>query len=521
MLDRLTGKSVHLFVHLFSCSLIAAGLPTSKIPLSLGTMLIILNLFLEADFKSYWKNLTGNKIAIGLWVFLGVELLSLIWTSDFNYAAHDLRVKLPLLAIPVALVAKPVTERKQLYLLLGLFMAALFATSFINFGSYQHWWGNKVYDDIRGMSLFNSHIRYGLMIGMGIALSIAWFTKELPYRFIAVVLFGWWVWYTWYAQIISGYVAVITVFMAGILLLLLVLRMRWVKWSIIGTTLFIAIAGSWWLIDFFQPTPHKIKIDNPEKYTVNGHWYRHEFKDVIWENGYPVVYYLSEEELEKEWNKRSEIDYKTGRDLKQQPLFYTLWRYMASKGLRKDSLGFQSMTAADIANVEHGHASIKLAQDGIEARLYSIKHQLEYPANPNGHSLLQRMEYWKAGYHIILDNWITGVGSGDVQQAFRDYYASSNTALLPELQLRAHNQYMTSWISSGIAGLLAFLLWWWLFLRFAWKERIFEVLCFAGIALGSFLTEDTLETQMGITFVAFFFGLFAGSGLLLKTRSKP
>jgi hypothetical protein len=47
--------------------------------------------------------------------------------------------------------------------------------------------------------------------------------------------------------------------------------------------------------------------------------------------------------------------------------------------------------------------------------------------------------------------------------------------------------------------------------RFAWKNRAIEWLCFIGICLSSFLSEDTVETQVGLTFVAFFFGLFAAN----------
>lgn len=510
MLDRLTGKPVHLFIHLLACCGIAAGLPLSKIPLSLGTLLLILNLLLQADFKTYGRALKHNQLAWGLWAFILAEWLSLLWTSDWNYALHDFNAKLPLYAIPLALIAQPVREKKHLYLIGLTFLVSLSLTSFINVGSYLHWWGNRTYDDIRGMSLFCSHIRYALMIVMGIVVCIGWILLRLRYFQFAFALIVWLIWYTWYSQILSGYSSLFLVVVSGILFLVRMLPSRTFRLTLAISSSLGLIAGIWWLVAFFQPEPMKISLKNPDKYTVNGNWYRTDTVHIILENGYPVVAFISETELEKSWNQVSEIDYRTGKDAKEQPLYLTLWRYMSSKGLRKDSLGFSAMSKEDIRFVEEGLASIKLTEGGFMARLYGLKHQLEHPENPNGHSLLQRLEYWKAARTIVRENWLTGVGSGDVDQAFRAYYATHTTYLKPELQLRAHNQYLTSCISSGVIGLLAFLFWWIAALRFAWKKRLFVFFAFVGIAMGSFLVEDTLETQMGVTFIAFFYGLFAG-----------
>lgn len=510
MLDRLTGKSVHGYIHLLGCILLAAGLPTSKIPLSLGTMLLALNFLLQADFRRYMRNLRSNKAAWGLWLFIAFELLSVLWSVDKAYALNDLRIKAPLYVIPLILIADPVTDRKRLYLIVGFFLAALFLTSFVNIGTYLHWWGDKVYDDIRGLSLFESHIRYALMIGMGVAFCAVWLLLRLPYRLIAALLAAWWIWYTYFAQVISGYMALAAVALALLLYAFARIRRRNVRLSLTGVTLALLLAGSWWTIQFFRPEPHRCSMKNPDRYTVNGNKYHTDLDTIIWENGYPVIAFICEKELAPAWNKRSDIDYFTGKDQKQQHIYFTLWRYMASKGLRKDSLGLAAMTSDDIHNVEKGIASVRLLEGGFVARLYSIKNQIEHPENPNGHSLLQRLEYWKAARHIIHSHWLTGVGSGDVQHAFDDYYATHPTRLIPELRLRAHNQYMTSMISSGIGGLLAFILWWALMLRLGWKKRSVAFLAFAGIALSSFLIEDTLETQMGVTFVAFFAGLFTG-----------
>ena len=128
--------------------------------------------------------------------------------------------------------------------------------------------------------------------------------------------------------------------------------------------------------------------------------------------------------------------------------------------------------------------------------------------NPNGHSMMQRLEYWKTAKSVIKDNWLIGVGVGDVQDAFDDQYERDHSLLTPENRLRAHNSYLTNWLTFGLPGLLTFLLMIIYFIRIHWKDRAFIPVMFMVVAAVTFLLEDTLETQTGVAFFAFFYGLF-------------
>lgn len=499
---------------------IAVGLPWSKVPLSLGTFVLALNLVLKGDFKTYWIAWKSNSLLWFFFLYIGIEWLSLSWSNDWQYALIDLRIKLPLYLIPLVITAFPIGKKEHLYYLALAFLGSLFITSFINVGSYFHWWGNKEYDDIRSLSLFVSHIRYSLEIVMGMVLCIGWMVRKLPFRFIPILLIPWFLFYTYYSQIVSGYAALATVVLIGVLLLIRQLQSRTIKTLIFGS--FIAAMGlfSFWIYNLLQPVPHKIELDQLPEKTASGNPYTRDKEDIRWENGYPIIALICNEELAPAWNAVSPIDYETGKDKKGNSIHFTLWRYMASLGLPKDSTGFSKLTQKDVQNIQNGIASVLLAQGGMKARIYGIQSQLEYPENPNGHSLLQRIEFWKAALHIIQKNWIIGVGSGDVEQAFHHYYTSNETLLLPENQKRAHNQFLTSWISSGIFGFLAFIAWWLIQWRFSWQQRALEWVCFVGICLSSFFTEDTIETQIGLTFVAFFFALFSAHYRLLYSDKR-
>lgn len=506
MLNRVFGKNFHDHFHLFGICVLAIGLPTSKVILSLGMMLLVLNLLLEGSFASYWREIKKNKFFHILALYWSLHLIGLLWTSDFEYASNDLRIKLSLLVIPLILTVKPIRSHDHYRMILLFFVATLCVTSLYNFASYQHWIGSKNYEDIRELSLFGSHIRYGILIAVGAGICIHYlFTLHNPKKWILFPVLIWFGYYTFYSQIISGFIAFIVV-----ILVFLILK-AFTKSSSLGiSTIVLSFALLLTPFLFFFTDSKEVEIDyvTLESHTEKGNPYTHFLGKETFIDGKPVLAYVCETELKEEWEKRSILDYDS-LDLKGQPLRFTLMRYMTSKNLKKDAHGFEKLSDKDIQLVEKGVASVKETRTGLTARLEGIKFQLRNSVDPNGHSLLQRFEYWKTGIKIIKQNWLFGVGTGDVQMAFDQQYMQDNSSLTEKNRLRAHNTYLTNWISFGIIGFLIFLWIIYSFLRLHIQSRSYLPIMFMLVACSTFLIEDTLETQMGVTFFAFFYGLFS------------
>src|SRR5574343_178259 len=475
MLNRFFGTNFHTSFHLFGISAFAVGLPTSKVILSLASMLLLLNLLLEADFKVYWKNIRSNRLLFVLFAFWSLHLITLLWTEDFAYASNDIRIKVTLLLIPLILVAKPIQLQKQLLLTLGFFLASLLVTSVYNYSCYNHWIGNHVYDDIRGLSLFGSHIRYGILVAMGAGISIYYFqlNKGLL-KFVFLVLFCWFSYYTYYSQIISGVVALLVVIMCYVLFIIFNYSKR-VGWISIGAMSILFIL-SFFL--FFSSSPND-RLDS--NYLALG-------ANAVTESG----------------NSYTPL-FNADGSVNKKPIFINV----CEPELNQDSVGVSLLSNQDIRNIEKGIGSIEESGNGLLSRIDGIKFQLRHNENPNGHSLLQRIAYWKAGIEIIKQNWLFGVGTGDVQSAFDAEYERSHSLLLPENRLRAHNSYLTSWISFGILGITFFLLMIFLYLKWQVNQQNLIGIMFILVAMSTFLIEDTLETQMGVSFFAFFYGMFA------------
>jgi hypothetical protein len=106
---------------------------------------------------------------------------------------------------------------------------------------------------------------------------------------------------------------------------------------------------------------------------------------------------------------------------------------------------------------------------------------------------------------------LTGVGTGDLGNAFQEEYEKNGSLLDNEFRWRSHNQFLTIFASFGVFGFL-----WFMFSLVYPAARLgkfhdFYYLSFFIIIVLSMLTEDTLETQAGVTPFAFFtsFYLFA------------
>lgn len=245
--------------------------------------------------------------------------------------------------------------------------------------------------------------------------------------------------------------------------------------------------------------------------TAGNRPYSHDTGRDYIENGYYVWRYICEAELRSAWNKRSTLDY-DAVDLKKQEIKHTLIRYMTSLGLKKDSLGVNSLSERDVDMIESGYANSRY-KDGISIsdRVYELIWQLDYyfkGGNPQGHSLTQRIEFFLTGLRVFKRHPLFGTGTGDLEDEFRRQYAADDSALDGKHRFISHNQYLTVLITFGITGFIIFM-----YAFFypvikvgGFRDYLFAV--FFIIIMLSMLNEDTMETHTGVTFFSLFYSLF-------------
>ena len=502
-------KVNHSALYFAGLFLMIISIPLSRFTLSVAQFILLGNWLLEANFKNKFKILINNKPALVLVSLFLLHVIGLLYTTDFEYAFKDLRIKLPLLALPIIFVTTKPLDNKKFDTLLLFFIAASLVASFISFGILLL----KEISDIRDISPFISHIRLSLNICLAIFFSGFFvFTKYKNNLFIKLALILVMIWLTVFLFISeSGTGIYVLLFTSVFLVFYGVVKIKNRYHKIVILILAITIPAAIFIylkhtIDSYL-IPNENELNNLEKYTARGNYYKHDTVKLLIENGHYTGLYICNKELREEWNGRSNFDF-DGVDEKEQQLKSTLYRYMTSKGLRKDAEGVQQLDDRDIRNVELGIANYHYSKKiGLNSRIYKILWEYQsfkFDKNPGGHSLLQRFEFWKASIGIIKSHFWLGVGTGDMNEAFQNQYKKMNTNLKPEFWIRAHNQFFAIFIAFGIFGFL-----WFIFTLVypSMKMKLFfdyRYFVFFVIIILSMLVEDTLETQMGVTLYAFF-----------------
>jgi hypothetical protein len=223
------------------------------------------------------------------------------------------------------------------------------------------------------------------------------------------------------------------------------------------------------------------------------------------ENGNYIYTLICDKEIDSVWPKLSSIPLNQ-QNLKGYQTRMVMYRYLTSKALPKDAFGLQQLTQEDIRSIENGIPSILEVRSGIFSKINYYFKNLNQSEDPNGNSFLQRLEYWRVGSAIFLENPIIGVGIGDYKASFVDEYITRKTKLFPQNRLETHQQFLSILIATGCIGGCLFLLTFYFFIRQSLKNLL--AIYFIGIILASFLVEDTLTTLSGMSFFALFYTLF-------------
>ncbi|MBK6612046.1 MAG: O-antigen ligase family protein [Chitinophagales bacterium] len=74
---------------------------------------------------------------------------------------------------------------------------------------------------------------------------------------------------------------------------------------------------------------------------------------------------------------------------------------------------------------------------------------------------LRRLLSWQNHWQLVAQNWIWGVGTGDVRPELGKIYERTNQKQL----MNIHHQWLYIWSALGVAGLLLLVWVWWLWLR--------------------------------------------------------
>ncbi len=501
-------REIHRWVYFLGLLVVVMGMPLSVFMMSFGQFIILGNWLLEGRYRNKWNRFISNRPALYFCSIYLLYLLALLYSTDWAQGLHRLQVKLPIFGLCFLVVSSgPLPAGSKKWLLMG-FAASITALSMYSLFLWQG--GDQI--DPRELSPFISHIRVSLMTALSVVL-LFWlghnvFAQRLPWRILCFAMAGWLLCYLFLLQSLSGLLAFGAVLVYGLLRVMIRKGNPSRCWASAGLGVLILLP----LLTMFFLHRNLSQVQTyetgtPQSHSALGAPYLHDFQAEERENGYLVFMYIAERELEAAWNARSEKCF-GGEDAQGQLLRFTLYRYMASRGLRKDAAGMAELTDEEIRAVERGIPNKHYLQwPGLLVRLHQSLWELrEYRRSGyiERHSLAQRVAFWKAAWASIGKKPLFGWGTGDVHLAMRHGFEATGFSLEVRGWMRAHNQYLSFLQVFGLVGFA------WLVFAFTYASQRLKAFSFPPfnafliILLVSMLNEDTLGTQAGLTFFVFF-----------------
>jgi len=503
----------NLLILAFSAT--AFALAVSVWLLSFSTIMIVLIWILD-NGPARIKLLASEK-RISLY-FTGIWMVYLAWmlnTSDTAHGLWELRQKLPLLVFPLVTGLSAPFSRKELKIILSCFIAGvIFSSAAGTIASLNDVISGRA--DSRELSPFISHIRLALMAVFALVCS-GWYyftaQKKTGWEMIYLAGAAWILIYIFTLLSVTGIIMLLVVTFLTLLISLFKKVNPLAKGFAVILAILIVVVPALYIrheIGSFYTAGNAYEV--PLKLlTLNSNSYRHDTVRKDTENGNKVWIYICEPELVKSWNRRSTIPYDS-LDMKGQELRYTLIRYMTSAGLKKDSAGISMLSDRDISNIENGITNVGFTRwPRYKSKIYEIIWQVDYyrnGGNPSGHSVTQRIEFLKTGWHLFRQRPLFGTGTGDMVNEMKAQYDIDNSKLDIDHRFLSHNQYLDFLISFGITGfmIISFCLIYPLVGSVIYKRYLPAI--FLVIIFISMLWEDTLQTHTGVSFFAYFYSLF-------------
>ena len=485
--------------------------------MSLSLIGLFINWVLELDFKLKWENIKNYKyLPI---IFLGIFLIELIWlpiSRDLITGLNVLRIKLPLLLLPIIIGTTKQISKKEYKTIVIIFFLGIIVSTFLVFLVDLGWLNTKKDSGtIRDISIFMSHIRYSILLSFATILILFLVINKKKNRILLMLFFIWIVFIVFKLATITAIIGLSTAIITMIGIEIAVLKKKIKKGyilALLGSFILFGLYLGITIKDFYHVKSNERAI---QTFSLGGEKYSHKFHDNTTENGFFVWENIAPKELKKAWEKRSKTRF-DGKDNIGQPLKKTLFRYLTSKGFKKDREGLLKLKESEIRLIENGRTTCK-EYSNLQIRIRSLLHESnadKKKQNLKNQTVSQRLFFWKKGLEIFLKAPIFGHGPGGSKVEYKEDYKTNETPLF------AHNQFLTQLINLGIFG---FIIWitiiFYVFTQIK-KELISIFIPYLVLMFLSFLSDDMLEVQAGVTIFSLIGTIMLFSDSTFTTEKK-
>ena len=424
-------------------------------------LLLLSYWILQGNYKESVRRFLQNKISICFLVPFVILFLRVSVQSPSAKSIQYIIKFLPLLICPFVLGSSCRLDSLKKRWILFSFVAFVVLNTAICYIIFMIRSSSLL--NIRAISLFMPFIDYSLYVILGIAICVHYVFFEKIARFKKCLLLLsaiWLLFFTFYLKSLTGYLALFAAIFFSVIYIYKGLMSRFQRKVFFFLCAFVAIVIAALVYSEARYFIHidKCDINKLDCNTSKGNFYTHNLSRDV-ENGHLVNVYVCQQEIEAMWQERTSLSV-WAHDRWGNIYYYTLLRYMTSKNLRKDAEGLSELTDADIEAVKNGFTNYRFTNNKNPfKRIYEAFWELNTyysGGNPNGHSIIQRFEFYKSAFSVIKEHVWFGCGTA-VDVKLQQVY-SENKILDANRWHLPHNQFILICCMCGSVGLLLYLL---------------------------------------------------------------
>ena len=499
-------------LYIFCLALFLIALPTSIALISITSVALLIVWLLTGDYKTKWQRLIHNKSALLLMSIPLLYLIGLCFTQNFTVGIQEFNKSIYWFIFAFVLGSSAPISHKNTRRLLGIYIVTVSIAAGVAVLKLM-FLDTIFFFDFRQVTWID-HIPFSYQIAFTVWLifyfiydeKFSWIQKSLLLLlniFLIIALFS--------LKSFTGYLYFGVMSVTAMIILIFKTKNKILKYIYLGLAIFILVFPVLYVYQcvqkFYNTTEYNVA--DIEKYTAQGHLYRHDFQDKTKENGNYVKLFICEEELKPLWNEHCSKQYESITS-DGYPLRSVIIRYMTSKGLTKDAEGFAQLTQQDIINIENEIPNYIFAENKLSVypRVYAViweMDQYRIGQNPNQKTLAQRIDLAMLALRMVKNHFWMGIGLGNNAKAYEEVIIQSEAKLSFPDTGSSHNQYLNYMIRFGILGTLYILgVLIYVFFKGRKNNSFLLTLFFVSMLFANF-GDANWETFVGLNYFVFFF----------------
>lgn len=184
-MKQLNETTFRQYYCLLACVVMLSGMIFSKVLLSIGMIGLVMNAVFDRRLPEHFRRFWANPALRNLTLVFLIFLLSGLYSSNTDWLIDRLRMKLPFLLLPFAVVAIPQFPRRIYLSLLYFFLLVITVTALYLLGWYALHFGEMTEAYSRGQVLPTPgmHIHFSMMTAFCVAIAWELFRQGFHWRY--------------------------------------------------------------------------------------------------------------------------------------------------------------------------------------------------------------------------------------------------------------------------------------------------------------------------------------------------